>query len=244
MHQRRVELENPIQLVILNSEDELYEWREHDTQSIGGEAFTDFGTTIQIFEKDMQEGIQEAWINEVVPHEISHLYFFQAIGKDYKDIPRWLNEGLAGYNEFNDHGADWAMVRQAIQQDALIPLGELRNDFPEGDEKVSLSYAECTTTAIYIIETYGQDSLNKLFSAYQAGENSDAAFKQAFGRNVADFEKDWQAWVVTQQSTPDNSVVIIFLAFTILSLICGGSLLILVILLITTFNKKIKINVV
>ncbi len=237
-----VKLENPVQIVILNSEDELYEWRDRATQSIGGEAFPNFGTTVQIFETDMQGSIQEYWLNEVIPHEISHLYFFQAVGKEQTNIPRWLNEGLAGYNEFNDHSEDWGFVRQAIQQDTLIPLSELRNDFPEGDEKVSLSYAESTTAIIYIIETYGQEGLNKLFSAYQVGENSDAAFMRAFGRNMDDFEKDWQVWVVTQQRAPDNMVAIFFLVFTILSVTCSCSLLVIVILLITIFNKKIKIK--
>lgn len=237
-----VKLENPVQIVILNGEDELYEWRERETQSIGGEAFPDFGTTVQIFEEDMQESIIESWINEVIPHEISHLYFAQVIGEEQISIPRWLNEGLAGYSEFNDHSSDWRYVRQAIQQDELIALNELRETFPEGDEKVSLSYAESTTTIIYIVETYGQEGLNKLFSAYQAGENSDAAFMQAFGRNLDDFEKDWQAWVVTQQRTPDNFVAIVFLIFTILSVTCSCSALVIVILLITIFNKKIKIQ--
>ncbi len=237
-----VKLENPIQIVILNSEDELYEWRERATQSIGGEAFPNFGTTVQIFEEDMQESILESWINEVIPHEISHLYFAQAIGKKQPDIPRWLNEGLAGYNEFNDHSGDWGYVRQAIQRDTLIPLNELRDDFPEGDENVSLSYAESTTAVIYIVETYGQEGLDKLFSAYQAGENSDTAFMQAFGRNLYNFEKDWQAWVVTQQRMPDNFVAIFFLVFTILSVTCSCSSLVIVILLIAIFNKKIKIQ--
>ena len=237
-----VKLENPVQIVILNGEDELYEWRERETQSIGGEAFPNFGTTVQIFEEDMQESIIESWINEVIPHEISHLYFAQVIGEEQISIPRWLNEGLAGYSEFNDHSSDWRYVRQAIQQDELIALNELRETFPEGDEKVSLSYAESTTTIIYIVETYGQEGLNKLFSAYQAGENSDAAFMQAFGRNLDDFETDWQAWVVTQQRTPDNFVAIVFLIFTILSVTCSFSALVIVILLITIFNKKIKIQ--
>ena len=190
----------------------------------------------------MQESIIESWINEVIPHEISHLYFAQVIGEEQISIPRWLNEGLAGYSEFNDHSSDWRYVRQAIQQDELIALNELRETFPEGDEKVSLSYAESTTTIIYIVETYGQEGLNKLFSAYQAGENSDAAFMQAFGRNLDDFEKDWQAWVVMQQRTPDNFVAIVFLIFTILSVTCSCSALVIVILLITIFNKKIKIQ--
>lgn len=237
-----VKLENPVQIVILNGEDELYEWRERETQSIGGEAFPDFGTTVQIFEEDMQESILEDWVNEVIPHEISHLYFAQVIGEEQASIPRWLNEGLAGYSEFNDHSRDWGYVRQAIQQDELIALNELRETFPEGDEKVSLSYAESTTAIIYIVETYGQEGLNKLFSAYQAGENSDAAFMQTFGRNLDDFEKDWQAWVVTQQRMPDNFVAIFFLVFTILSITCSCSVLVIVILLIAIFNKKIKIQ--
>jgi hypothetical protein len=237
-----VKLEHPIQIVILNSEDELYEWRDRATQSIGGEAFPNLGTTIQIFETDMQGGLLKDWLDEVIPHEISHLYFAQAVGEGQTSIPRWLDEGLSGYSEFSDHSQDWGFVRQAIWQDTLIPLKQLRDDFPEGDEKVYLSYAEGTTAIIYIVEKYGQDGLNKLFSAYQSGKSSDEAFMQAFGRNLDEFEKDWQIWVVAQQKIPDNAASIIFLAFTFLSMMCSCSLLVLVILLITIFNKKIKIQ--
>lgn len=236
-----VKLEHPIQIVILNSEDELYEWRERAKQSIGGEAFPSLGTTIQIFETDMQGDFLESWVNEVIPHEISHLYFAQVVGEAQTSIPRWLDEGLAGYSEFSDHSEDWGYVRQAIQQNALIPLGQLRVDFPEGDEKVSLSYAEGTTAIVYIVEKYGQDSLNKLFSAYQAGKSSDEAFTLAFGRNLDEFEKDWQAWVVTQQKGSTNTVKIL-LVIIFLSTACSFLLLITIIVVIAIFNKKIKIQ--
>ncbi|MFN8383143.1 MAG: peptidase MA family metallohydrolase [Anaerolineales bacterium] len=236
-----VKLEHPIQIVILNSEDELYAWRERAKQSIGGEAFPNLGTTIQIFEEDMQGDYLEGWVNEVIPHEISHLYFAQAVGSGQTSIPRWLDEGLAGYSEFSDHSEDWGFVRQAIQQNTLIPLNQLRVDFPEGDEKVSLSYAEGTTAVIYIVEKYGQDGLNKLFSAYQAGKSSDEAFTQAFGRNLEDFEKDWQTWVVSQQKGSTNTVKILF-GIIFLSTACSFILLVTIIVVIAIFNKKIKIQ--
>lgn len=237
-----VKLEHPIQLVVQNSQSEFQNWSTLESQSVGGQAFPWLGTTIQIIELDMPDFLIKSWLKEVVPHEISHLYFFQVSARYKGNPPKWLDEGMAGYNEIKDLNEDWSFVRQAIQQDKLIPLGKLRSEFPENDKDFRLAYAESTTAIIYIIETYGQDGLKKLFSAYQAGENSDAAFMQAFGRNLDDFEKDWQAWVVTQQRTPDNFVAIVFLIFTILSVTCSCSALVIVILLITIFNKKIKIQ--
>lgn len=235
-------LEHPIQLVVQNSQKEFYTWSELESQSIGGQAFPQLGITIQIVDLDMSKFSINAWLNEVVPHEISHLYFFQASARYKGNPPKWLDEGMAGYNEVSDHSEDWFLVREAIQQDKLILLNELRSEFPENNEEFRLAYAEGTTVIIYIIETYGQDGLKKLFSAYQTGEDSDTAFMQAFGRNLDDFEKDWQAWVITQQRIPDNFASIFFLVFAILSVTCSCSALVIIILLIAIFNKKIKIQ--
>lgn len=237
-----IELEYPIQIVVLNSEDELYEWREKISRSIGGEAFPWLGTTVQIFPLDLQESTLDYWINDIVPHEISHLYFFQATAREQASPPIWLNEGMAGYNELNDYSSEWSLIQQAIAQQTLIPLNELRYEFTGADEKINLSYAESTTAIIYAVETYGQEGINKLFSAFQAGESSDEAFLQAFGRTVDDFEKDWKMWVVERASKAGNAMKYISYFFIFMAMACGGILLSVfaIIFLISVLNNKTK----
>ena len=239
-----VELEHPIQIVLQNSVEELYMWREKTSQSIGGEAFPRIGLTIQIVELDMPKDVVDSWLNEIVPHEISHLYFFQATAREKAIPPNWLNEGMAGYNEISDHSQDWFFVRRAIKQQTIIPLGELRGEFTGEEEKIFLSYAESTTAIIYAIEIYGQEGLKKLFSAYQAGESSDEAFLKAFGRTESDLEKDWEIWVVEQTNQPSNTIKVLSYVLFFLTIICSCTLasIFVIIFLIVAFNNKIKIQ--
>ncbi len=239
-----VKLQQPIQIVIQNSEDEFYEWRERESRSIGGVAFPWIGTTVQIIEIDMQKSFMDEWLNEVIPHEISHLYFFQVTAREHANPPSWLDEGMAGYNENSDHSHDWLLVRRAIQNETLMPLGDLRGDFIGDEENIRLAYAEGTTAIIYIIETYHQEGLKKLFSAYQAGRNSDEAFLEAFGRTVSDFEKDWEIWVVEQTNQPRNTIKVLSYVLFSLTIICSCTLasIFVIIFLIVAFNNKIKVQ--
>ena len=41
--------------------------------------------------------VDQSWVKEVVPHELTHLVFNTAVDNPYHGPPRWLNEGLAVY---------------------------------------------------------------------------------------------------------------------------------------------------
>ena len=215
-----VNLSKPIHLVVENSREENSMWNSRIPYSIGGQAFPEVGVTIQIVELDMSEFLVDSWLNEVVPHEISHLYFFQATNREHASPPNWLDEGLAGYNEFASHQFDWILVKNAIRQDKLIPLADLRDAFSGDDDQVALSYSESTTAVEYLIEMYGEQGLNDLFSAYQEGKTSEEAFQRAFGRTVSEVEMDWEAWA---RAKPDDfSIGALIAIFFVGAYFAGG----------------------
>ncbi len=232
-----VELANPIQIVVENSREEYLEWNGQTSYSVRGQAFPSMGVTIQIVELDISDGRMNYWLNDVIPHEISHLYFFQATNRAEADPPKWLDEGLARYNEFNNHRYDWNLVRNAARQERLYPLVELREEFRGNDEQVALAYAESLTAAEYLIDTYGEQGFNNLFSAYQDGKTSDEAFQAAFGRTVSEIEADWQMWIKEQSS--GSSLEMLILLFFLGIYLGGGCLSIFMLAgLIIYFSRK------
>ncbi len=233
-----VELNIPIQIVIENNSDEFSVWN-NSGDALDGRAIPAYGVMVLIVEADVSNDWAEIWLKNLVPRGVSHLYFYQVVTHKQKP-PLWLKQGLAGYNELNDHSSAWAIVRKAIQQSTIIPLGELRNEFTGDDQKVQLAFAESTTAAIYMFETYGQEGLNKLFSAYQINKNSDEAFLEAFGRTVSEFEKDWETWVVQRANRSINSIRYISYFFVAASIACSCLLMLIfvVIFLIVVFNNK------
>lgn len=189
-----IELEFPIRLIIYNSDEEFAEWHSSSTDMIGGQAFTTLGITTQIVEDVYW---QEEWLVEVVPHEISHLYFYQVT---YHPItggaPSWLDEGVAQLNEVGRPTEALHAAEDAIRSGSYLPLWSLAGSFDHSDEdKFQQAYDESISAVTYLIEIYGEDALARLFAEYKRGSPTDLAFRNALGVSFNEFEQGWLAWL-------------------------------------------------
>lgn len=185
----QVSLDYPIRVIIYNSYDEfevVYDW-------VGGQTDPGSGVTIQIVESSVY---QNSWLQRAVPHEISHLYFAQATHNPTVSIPKWLNEGIAQYNEYVSHLLEETSVRGAAKKGDLIPLSSLETGFGGyNEERVYLAYYESWNAVDYFAETYGEESLGKLLQAYKSGQTTDDAFLTAIGKDAGAFETEWGQYV-------------------------------------------------
>lgn len=184
------DLEFPAQIVIENTDEEFMFWQFNPDPNTGGLALPWYGMTIQIVGEN-----EEDWLSEVLPHEISHLYFYQVTLRSDVVPPLWLDEGLAVYYEFGDHQFEDDLVRAAVLQNRLMPLFSLREGFRSEDQDVDLAYAESYSAAVYIFEVHGKERLAQLLQEYDRGKKHDEAFKAAFNLSLGEFEKDWEVWV-------------------------------------------------
>lgn len=99
-HQRdlfQADLDYKMKIIIYNNSAEFAAWHNLAHDWVGGETYSNYGITVQIV-KD--SGYLSGWLNNVIPYEISHLYFDQVTYNSTVSIPVWLNEGVAQYNEF------------------------------------------------------------------------------------------------------------------------------------------------
>lgn len=184
------DLQYPAQIVISNTDEEFMSWQFIPDPDTGGLALPWYGMTIQVVDDSSED-----WLNEVLPHEISHLYFYQVTIRSDVWPPLWLDEGLAVYYEFGEHEFEDQLVRDAASQDRLIPLLSLREGFGAEDHEVDLAYAESYYVAVYILEVHGKEKLAQLLQAYNRGKDHDEAFGFAFNRSLGQFEQDWESWV-------------------------------------------------
>ncbi len=188
----QADLDYQMRIVIYNSSDEFAAWHSLAHDWVGGETFSNYGITTQIVE---DSGYQSSWLNGVIPHEISHLYFAQVTHNPTTSVPVWLNEGLAQYNEFVDHQWELDQVRTAAKNGKIIPLSSLANGFGAfNEERIYLAYYESVSAVTYFVETYGGDSLGALLRAYKQGQPTDEAFRSAIGIGVGEFEAGWASW--------------------------------------------------
>ncbi len=189
----QADLDFQMRIIIYNDFDEFAAWNGVVSEFIGGQAFPDQGITAQIVSA---YGSQERWLNDVVPHEISHLYFEQVTFHRRSNPPIWLNEGVAQYNEFGIHRATLRDVETAAKQGDLIPLSSLEVGFGYFNEsRARLAYAEALSAVTYLVDTYGNDGLAALLAAYRQGMVTDEAFPAALGVTDSEFEADWTVWL-------------------------------------------------
>ncbi len=189
----QTDLDYQIRIIIYNNFDEFAAWHGVSYEWVGGEAFTNYGITTQIVRGS---AFQETWLNGVVPHEISHLYFAQVTYNPTTSIPVWLNEGLAQYNEFISHGWELSQVDAAVSDGSLIHLSALNNGFGSYNEnRIVLAYAEGLSAVTFFVEAHGEDDLAALLAAYKQGLSTDDALQLVIGQDMEDFERAWAAWL-------------------------------------------------
>jgi peptidase MA superfamily protein len=157
-------------------------------ENVGGEAHADIRTLFALIEPS---AIDDAWVGIVIPHELVHLVFGDAVDNPFRAPPRWFNEGLAVYLSQGYDQSDRSSVEQAVKDGSLMPLTALTGQFPTDPGLTSLAYAEAVSAVDHLVRTYGQDALLKLVDAYATGPTDDEAFTTAIGRDVAGFQQGW-----------------------------------------------------
>ena len=157
-------------------------------ENVGGEAHADIRTMFALITPDE---VNQSWVKEVVPHELTHLVFNTAVDNPYHFPPRWLNEGLAVYLSRGYVSSDRDAIDSAGSDGTLAPLASLSGAFPNGD-RFFLAYAESVSAIDYLVKTYGKPALVKLIRSYAQGLTDDEAFTAALGVDTATFDAGWR----------------------------------------------------
>jgi len=188
----RSDPEYQIRIITYNDFEEFAEWHSFVSEFTGGQAFPGIGVTTQIVSAYSSV---DRWLSDVVPHEISHLYFYQATYHPAANPPAWLNEGLAQLNQFSRDSQAIELAEFEISRGELLPLWSLSGSFGYEEADVRLAYAESLSAAIFISERYGNEGISKLLAAYKSGLSDDAALVEGLGVTLIELQREWLAWM-------------------------------------------------
>ena len=181
-------LTEPVDLFVYDTQQALLEAVSPNRENIAGEAHWDIRTMFVWLPADI--GI-DAFAEEVVRHELTHLVFDAATRNPYHDPARWLNEGIAVYLTAGYSPGDRALVDSAAAGDRLIPLDGISAFFPAPPDQFFLAYAEAVAAVDFFVRTYGEPDLWDLVRSYAQGQTDDAAFMAATGGDMNQFNAAW-----------------------------------------------------
>ena len=132
------------------------------------------------------------WGRDTVKHELTHIVVGHLTFSCLGDVPTWLNEGLAVYNEGELDQNSARQFQDAIDNDELFPLRTLNGGFSEDSIKAHLSYSQSYEVVKYMIEAYGHEKINALFRALRDGTTIDDALTEIYGFDIDGLEAEWR----------------------------------------------------
>jgi hypothetical protein len=186
-----ISLEDPIKIFIYGDQRDLMgAIRAGSQEWTGGQAFTDYGVVVI--------GVhpaQLAWGLNAMTHEMTHLVIHQATDNPFSGLPRWLDEGIAVYNENRDElDVDFrGTFERAIQNDALMTLRTLSSPFPADPFAANLAYGQSGAVVKFIVDTFGSDKMAELLEVFAEGALYDEALEQVLGLNTDQLDTSFRA---------------------------------------------------
>jgi hypothetical protein len=183
-------LEKPARLYIYASTEDLLGAMIYPQQWTGGVAFTRYGImAIGISPGDLD------WGKRVIAHELTHLVIHQMTLNPYSDLPTWLDEGLAMYNEGELALIFVFYLSMAIAEDDLISVRSLSSPFSAYTGEALLSYAESYSLVEFLINNYGQAKMLELLLTFKQGSGYDAALEKVYGFDMDGLDALWRDYI-------------------------------------------------
>jgi hypothetical protein len=180
--------EKPIEIYVYASADDMQGAMISSNEWSGGVAFTDFG----LIAIGIPSG-QLDWGKGALVHELTHLVVREATFSPYGQLPIWLDEGLAMYNEVGVDPSLDASLRGTVAGSDLISVRTLCSPFSAYSDKAYLSYAESYSLVKYLLDNYGQDKMLDLLAALKQGNTYDEALTGVYGFDIEGLDANWRA---------------------------------------------------
>ncbi len=164
------------------------------TAWVAGEAHPEVGVLLVAIPPN-EQAISR--MKTLLPHELTHLVLYRQLGaQGYRNLPSWLNEGLASYFEQRPDPTYAVALERAEATNDWIPLETLCHSFYQmtGDW-ITLAYAESHSVTRYIVEAYGWSGMQTLLSSYADGLNCTRGVEKALRVDLITLEREWKVWL-------------------------------------------------
>lgn len=142
----------------------------------------------------------ENYLKAVLYHEYTHVLVHMIGGRN---VPIWLNEGLAEYQSRMFKSADQKsqrknLLKNAAKMNIMIPFNQLSITSLAGLKKLSypliaLLYSQSDSFVTYLIDKFTINDIRTLLESLENGEDAQTAIVDIFNYSLEDLESEWKS---------------------------------------------------
>jgi hypothetical protein len=185
-----------VRAILFSNRETWNEWQTGVTNDrVIGTTRSDWGATVQVVSG---ENVVDLAYGTTL-HEVAHLYQSEniALGVD------WFNEGNATFFELNQQNDYEQVVRNMAVNGELPPLlfgtgPSIRGNSARDGYNIGYTFFK------WLVENYGLEAHNELFTLMRRGTRRNAAIEEVTGLPVDEVERQWRTWLgaVGEAPTP------------------------------------------
>ncbi len=183
--------ERAIRVVIYNGQEDFCTFFAPRTCQdwIGGQTFS--GITVQWGSiRDL-----EWFTDDVIPHELAHVFYGEIFRDTWMPFPTWFNEGIAAYNERHDHTREMTLVLEAAKEGKLKTLAVMTRSGGVAHGEVHLWYALSYSLVAFMAETYEEETLGELILSVADNVPFEDVLTRTMGLDMIQLEIEWRNWL-------------------------------------------------
>jgi len=139
----------------------------------------------------------DSFLDSVLAHELTHLIFVDFLGFQSTEVPLWLHEGMAQWEEPGRRAGAHSLCRRLLAGNRLFPLAELtRLDVHavKRGRRTAAFYAQSASLVGYLIEQHGSVPFRKLCGQLRDGKRLDDALRFTYPGTIRTLEALETAW--------------------------------------------------
>ena len=137
-------------------------------------------------------------LQQLVPHELTHIMLYRFLGDGFNSLPTWLEEGIASMEELYPNPDYASALDAASKNNSLLSFSDLCTSFPADSGRAYLAFAESQSFVRFLRDTYGNTGLVALTQAYADGLDCDLGATRAVGVPLNQLEMRWRETVLGQ----------------------------------------------
>jgi hypothetical protein len=183
-----VELEKPVKIIVYQSKADMQE-ALISQGAIYEEQIITLGTVVAPDIVLLHGAHQD--VDITIAHELTHVVVGLATENPYAEIPAWLNEGLAMYNEGKLRSGNARALEEGIRENRLISVRSLTSMTGNPDE-VNLFYGEVYSVVEFLLKTYGREKMSELLKVFKEGSLADDALLEVYGFDQDELDAQWR----------------------------------------------------